>query len=62
MKTLKFKGGYMDDDLEREMDAYGLDDEEKELVRNGEYDPWDFEYPSDQEEMEDDDYYEEDDV
>ena len=54
----------MDEDLEKEMDAYGLDDEEKELVRKGEYDPWDFEYPSDHEDedMDDDDYYEDDDI
>ena len=24
------------------MDAYGLEEHEKELVRKGEYDPWDF--------------------
>ena len=52
----------MDEELEKEMDAYNLTDEEKELVRNGEYDPCDFEYPSDQDEMEDDDYYSEDDI
>ena len=31
------------DKLEREMKAYGLSEEEKKLVRSGEYDPWDFE-------------------
>ena len=53
-----------DDDtknLEEEMDNYGLDDEEKELVRNGEYDPWDFEEPQDGDEINEDDYYAEDD-
>ena len=29
---------------EREMDYYGLDDFEKDLVRKGEYAPWDFEH------------------
>ena len=54
----------MDEELENEMDAYDLDDEEKELVRKGEYDPWDFEYPSDHEDedMDDDDYYEGEDI
>ena len=52
------------EDLEREMDVYDLTDEEKELVRSGEYDPWDFEYPADHpnEEMDDDDYYDDDDI
>ncbi len=35
--------------------AYGLLDEEKELVKKGEYDPWQFE--DDPDEMEEDDYY-----
>ena len=54
----------VNEDLEKEMDVYDLTDEEKELVRSGEYDPWDFEYPSDHpnEEMDDDDYYEDDDI
>ena len=42
--------------LEREMDAYGLEEHEKELVRKGEYDPWDFE----EEEMDEDSYYRDD--
>ena len=29
---------------EQEMDYYGLDDFEKDLVRKGEYAPWDFEH------------------
>lgn len=45
------------DALEEEMDMYGLDEDEKELVRKGEYDPWDFDpdNPTDE-----DDYYKED--
>ena len=50
-----------DEELEKEMDVYNLDDEEKEEVRKGNFDPWNFEYPSD-DELEDDDYYEDDDV
>lgn len=45
---------------ETEEDIYDLTDEEKELVESGEYDPWDFEYPEDSEEMDEDDYYSED--
>lgn len=42
---------------EEEMDMYGLDDDEKELVRKGKYDPWDFDpdNPTDE-----DDYYKDD--
>ena len=39
------------------MDAYELEDWQKELVRNGEYDPCDFEEDGD---LEEDDYYYED--
>ncbi len=46
---------------EKEMDLYGLTDEEKELVRNGEYEPWNFEEPGNGEELDEDDYYSEDD-
>ena len=42
---------------EEELDAYGLDEDEKEEVRNGNYDPWNF----DDDEIEDDDYYSEED-
>ena len=42
--------------LEKEMEAYGLSEEEKKLVRSGEYDPWDFE----EDEMEEDSYYSDD--
>ena len=38
------------------MDNYGLSEEEKKLVRSGEYDPWQFE----EEDMDEDDYYSED--
>ena len=41
---------------EEELNSYGLLEEEKELVRKGEYDPWQF----DEEEAEEDDYYYED--
>lgn len=46
--------------LEKEMDNYGLSEEEKEIVRNsnGEYEPYQF----DEEELEEDDYYSDDDV
>lgn len=43
--------------LEEEMDMYGLDEDEKELVRNGEYDPWDFDPDNLTDE---DDYYKDD--
>lgn len=42
--------------LEREMKRYGLLEEEKKLVRSGEYDSWNFE----EEEMDEDDYYHDD--
>ena len=38
-------------------DLYDLDDDEKELVRKGEYDPWNFE----EEDTDEDDFYHEDD-
>lgn len=41
---------------EEELDAYGLEDWQKELVRSGEYDPWSFE----EEDLEEDDYYHDD--
>lgn len=46
-----------EDALEDEMDMYGLDENEKEMVRNGEYDPWDFDIEGP---FEDDDYYNDD--
>lgn len=42
---------------EEEMDSYGLEESEKELVRKGEYNPWDFETEGP---FEEDDYYSED--
>ena len=50
-----------DDDLEQRMEDAGLEEWQKEEVRKGNFDPWNFEYPSD-DELEDDDYYEDDDV
>ena len=56
--------GFFDDDeekneLEEEMDNYDLTEEEKDLVRSGEYEPWDFDYPEDSD-LEEEDYYSED--
>lgn len=42
---------------EEEMDSYGLEEHEKELVRKGEYDPWNFETDGP---FDEDDYYSED--
>lgn len=42
---------------DKELDNYGLDEHEKELVNKGEYEPWNFE----EEDLEDDDYYSDDD-
>lgn len=42
---------------EEELDAYGLEDWQKEEVKKGNYDPWNFE----EEDLEEDDYYSEDD-
>lgn len=50
---VKNKSGYS----EEEMDSYGLEESEKELVRKGEYNPWDFETEGP---FEEDDYYSED--
>ena len=43
---------------EKEMDNYGLEDWQKDLVRKGTYDPYNFD---ESEELEEDDYYSEDD-
>ena len=43
-------------ELEKEMENQGLEDWQKELVRNGEYEPTSFE----EEDLEEDDYYYED--
>ena len=42
---------------DEELDAYGLEDWQKEEVKKGNYDPWNFE----EEDLEEDDYYNEDD-
>lgn len=39
---------------EKEMDNYGLEPWQKELVRKGDYEPWNFEESGD---LEEDDYY-----
>ena len=48
-------------ELEEEMERYGLEEEEKEAVRRGDYNPWDFEYPGQGDDLDEDDYYYEDD-
>ena len=42
---------------EEEMDLYNLDEIQKEDIKNGKYDPWDFE----EDEVDEDSYYFEDD-
>ena len=42
---------------EKEMDYYGLESWQKDLVRKGDYEPWNFEETGD---LEEDDYYYED--
>ena len=46
-----------DEELEKEMDEYCLEDWQKDLVRNGEYNSWNFEEDG---ELDEDDYYYED--
>ena len=46
--------------LEKEMDYNYLNDYEKELVRKGDYDPTNFEYPENDEELGEDDFYSDD--
>ena len=55
---------YTDEELDNnseytdeELDNYGLEDWQKEEVKKGNYDPWNFE----EEELEEDDYYYDDD-
>lgn len=48
------------EDLEKEMDLYGLEEWQKELVREGRYSPWSF-TQEDGELLEEGDYYYEDD-
>lgn len=40
-------------ELEKLYDYYGLEEHERELVKKGEYDPWDFE----EDNLTEDDYY-----
>ena len=47
-----------DEKLEKEMDDLGLEEWQKEEVREGRYDPWNFEEDDSEDE---DDYYHEDD-
>ena len=47
----------IDEELESEMDDLNLEEWQKDLVREGKYSPYDF----DEEELEEDDYYYEDD-
>lgn len=46
-----------DEELEKEMDVYNLEEWERELVRNGEYNPWNFEEPGGVDPLDEDDYY-----
>ena len=48
------------DKLEKEMDYNYLNDYEKELVRKGDYDPTNFEYPENEEPLDEDDFYSDD--
>lgn len=47
------------EELEKEKDFYNLEEWQKDLVRKGDYDPWNFE---DDEDLEDDDYCHDDDI
>ncbi len=53
-------GNEHDDSIERDISAYGLDEDEADFVRKGLNDPWDF--SEEREEMDEDDYYSEDDL
>ena len=57
-KHIHKKDDDYDEELEREMDDYMLEDWQKDLVRKGEYDPWNFEEDGP---LEEDDYYYDDD-
>ncbi len=54
-----FRDNKKDDNLEKEMDNYCLDEYQKNLVRKGEYDPWNFD---DDDNLEEDDYHFDDDI
>jgi len=47
--------------IEKEMDDNYLNDDEKKLVNKGDYEPVNFEYPEDHENLDEDDFYSEDD-
>ena len=49
-----------DRELEEEMDADDLDEEERKLVKEGIHDPWNFEYQNNGDDIDEDDYYNED--
>lgn len=51
-KKEKNISGYTDDEL----DLFGLDEEEKELVKKGENDPWDFDEDASDEDYSHDKY------
>ncbi len=57
-KHIHKKDDDYDEELEREMDNYMLEDWQKDLVRKGEYNPWNFEEDGP---LEEDDYYYDDD-
>ena len=42
--------------IDDELNIYNLEDYQKDLIKEGQYDPWDFE----EEDLEEDDYFEED--
>ena len=48
------------EDLEKQMDLYGLEEVEREFVRRGDYEPYNFEEPESGEKLDEDDYYYED--
>ena len=47
---------FINENSDKDLDDYGLEEWEKEEVKKGNHDPWNFE----EEETEDDDYYNED--
>lgn len=47
------------DELEKEMDLYGLEEVEREFVRRGDYEPYNFE-DDEETQLDEDDYYYED--
>lgn len=55
LEIIKGLSNNKDDDLEKEMDKYGLEEVEREYVRRGDYEPYNFEDSKD--ELDEDDYY-----